>query len=340
MLASVWFILWGILWAVYFMLDGFDLGSGSLMPFLAQNDRDRRVIYNAMGPFWDGNEVWLITAGGATFAAFPRMYAVWFSSMYTALMILLFALILRGVSFEFRNKINHPGWKKTWDFCLVGGSFLPCLLLGVMFANIFRGIPIDSDGIYRGTFFTLLNPYGLLGGALFVFLFLEHGALWLAAKSEGDLSDRAVRASKNIWPSLMITGLGFLAASYFATDLWRIYLQMPVFLIIPAVTVAGLFLVKYFTGRNPWKAWFASSLTILGTTWFGVTGLYPNLLPSTLNPKYNLDIFNSASSTLTLKIMLVVALVFVPVVIAYQTWAYLLFRGKVTDKYLAQKESY
>src|SRR5512133_3487177 len=191
MLETIWFVIWGVAWAVYFMLDGFDLGLGTLFPFLAKNETDKRVIVNAMGPFWDGNEVWLITAGGVTFAAFPRTYATMFSALYTPLMLLLFALILRGVSFEFRGKIHSATWAKVWDTCLVVGSFVPALLLGVAFANIFAGIPIDREGIFQGNLFTLLNPYGLAGGVLFVLLFSVHGALWLATRSEGDLHARA-----------------------------------------------------------------------------------------------------------------------------------------------------
>jgi cytochrome bd ubiquinol oxidase subunit II len=340
MLATIWFILWGILWALYFMLDGFDLGLGTLMPFLAKSERDKRVIYNSMGPFWDGNEVWLITAGGATFAAFPGTYAVMFSTMYSALMILLFALIFRGVSFEFRGKVDSPAWKRIWDISLTAGSFIPALLFGVAFANIFKGIPFDGRGVYHGTLLTLLNPYGLLGGVLFLFLFMEHGALWLVIKAEGELSDRARRAARLIWPSLLITAVGFLIATWFATDLWTIYVRKPLFLIIPGITVISLLLTFIYSNKSPGKAWFASSLTILGTTLFGVTGLYPNLFPSSLSRSYSMTIYNSASSPLTLKIMLTVALIFVPLVIGYQTWVYLLFKEKVTDQHLNQKEAY
>ena len=191
MLETIWFLLWGVLWAVYFMLDGFDLGLGTLAPFLARTDADKRVVYNSMGPFWDGNEVWLITAGGVTFAAFPTTYAVMFSALYTPLLLLLFALILRAVALEFRSKVEDEGWRKLWDVCHFVGSFVPALLLGVAFANIFKGIPIDAEGDFHGNLLTLLNPYGLLGGVLFVLLFLVHGALWLAIKAEAPLEERA-----------------------------------------------------------------------------------------------------------------------------------------------------
>ena len=189
-LQIVWFVLWSVLWAVYFMLDGFVLGSGMLQNFLGKNDTERRVIINTLGPVWDGNEVWLITAGGATFAAFPTTYALMFSYLYTALFLLLLALIVRGVSFEFRGKVGNTTWKAAWDRAILVSSFLPALLFGVAFGNIFAGLPMDAQG-YHGTLLTLLNPYGLLTGALFVFLFLVHGALYLSVKTTGDLKARA-----------------------------------------------------------------------------------------------------------------------------------------------------
>ena len=341
MLETIWFILWGVLWAVYFMLDGFDLGLGSLMPILAKNDTERKIIYGSMGPFWDGNEVWLITAGGVTFAAFPTTYAVMFSSLYSALMLILFALIIRAVSFEFREQIDNSSWRKFWDTCLVIGSFLPALLLGVAFANIFRGIPIDANGIYHGSLFTLLNPYGLLGGVLFVLLFFVHGSIWLAIKSEGQLHDRAVSMAGKLWVALVVVAVLFLVATAFSTKLYSNYLRIPLLFAIPLVCVVALLLTRLLIAKAAfWRAWFASSLTIIGATMFGVVGLYPSLLPSSLNPAYSLTIYNSASSPLTLKIMLGIALVFVPVVIGYQAWVYILFKGKVREEDLAYEEAY
>lgn len=341
MLETIWFLLWGVLWAVYFMLDGFDLGLGTLAPFIASNDTDKRVIYHSMGPFWDGNEVWLLTAGGVTFAAFPGTYAVMFSSLYTPLMLLLFTLILRGVALEFRNKEEHQAWQKLWDVCHFIGSFVPALLLGVAFANIFKGIPIDGEGDFHGNLLTLLNPYGLLGGGLFVLLFLVHGALWLAIKAEPPLEDRAGKAAGGIWWALLVVAVIFLGATWFATGLYNNYLTYPVLLLIPLVTVAALLAVRVLIAKKAWwKAWFASSLTIVGATLFGVVGLYPNLFPSSMNPAYSLTIFNSSSSLLTLKIMLGVALTFVPIVLIYQIWGYYLFKDKVTKEDLASEEAY
>lgn len=331
MLETMWFVLWGVLWAVYFCLDGFDLGLGTLMPFLAKDERERRVVVNAMGPFWDGNEVWLITAGGVTFAAFPRAYAVMFSSLYTPLMLLLFALIIRGISFEFRNKVDGAGWRRTWDVTLTVGSFLPALLLGVAFANIFMGLPLDAEGVLHGNLLTLLNPYGLLGGALFVLLFLVHGAIWLAIKSDGALQQRAARAAGGLWAALVVIAAAFLVASALATPLYDNYLRWPVLWLLPLLAVAGLVLTRVLLAKGAaWQAWFASSATILGCTGFGVGGLYPNLLPSSLDPANSVTAFNAASSPLTLTIMLGIALVMVPVVIAYQTWVYVTFRERIT----------
>jgi cytochrome d ubiquinol oxidase subunit II len=341
MLQTIWFLLWGILWAVYFMLDGFDLGLGTLMPVLGKNEADRRVIYRAMGPFWDGNEVWLITAGGVTFAAFPSTYAVMFSGLYSALMLILFALILRGVALALRHEMDSPFWNSVWDKCLIIGSFLPALLFGVAFANIFRGLPLDAQGIFRGTLFTLLNPYGIAGGLLFVLLFCQHGALWLAVKSTGDLHERAGALARKLWPWVFIMAALFLLASQRVTSLFANYLQSPVMFLIPVAAVVSLGLVRWcITKGDWWQAWFASSLTIVSVTLFGVAGLYPNLLPSSINPAYSLTAFNSSSSPMTLKIMLVVALTFVPLVIGYQTWVHFLFKEKVSHEDIAREEGY
>ncbi|MEW6141184.1 MAG: cytochrome d ubiquinol oxidase subunit II [Thermodesulfobacteriota bacterium] len=341
MLETIWFVLWGVLWAVYFLLDGFDLGIGILAPFLGRGETEKRVMYNAMGPFWDGHEVWLITAGGVTFAAFPTTYAVMFSALYTPLLLLLFGLILRAVALEFRGKVNAEGWKKTWDACLFIGSFVPTLLLGVAFANIFRGIPIDGEGIFHGNLFTLLNPYGLLGGVLFVLLFLVHGSLWIAIKAEDALQQKAAAAAGAIWWVLLVCAVLFLGASWFATPLWGNYLSYPALFIIPLLAVAALLATRLFIAKQSWwLAWGASGLTIVSATLYGVVGLYPNLFPSSLDPAHSLTIFNSASSPLTLKIMLVVALIFVPLVIVYQVWSHYVFREKVTAEDLAADEAY
>lgn len=334
----IWFVLWGVLWAVYFMLDGFVLGTGYLSGFLAKNDTEKRVLINTVGPVWDGNEVWLITAGGATFAAFPTTYALMFSNLYSALVLLLFALIVRGVSFEFRSKLDSDVWRKSWDLAIMVSSFLPALLFGVAFGNIFKGIPMKNDFAtlsfsYDGSLIGLLNPYGLVTGVLFVLLFAVHGALYAAIKTTGDLSSRSASLANKLWLPLLVVAVVFLGYTYPATRLFDNYLKVPALLIVPLIAVASLLLVKVFAVKGALhKSFLFSCLTILFVVFTGVTGLFPNLIPSNIDPVSNLTIFNSSSSLLTLKIMTVVAAICVPTVICYKIWVYRVFRERVTDK--------
>ncbi len=340
-LESIWFFLWALLWAIFFMTDGFDFGIGTLYPFLGKTDKDKNMMIQSIGPLWDGNEVWLITAGGVTFAAFPIVYSVMFSTLYSALMLILFALILRGVSFEFRNKVDNPHWKKTWDTCIFIGSVTPAFLFGVTFSNIFKGIPFNADGEYLGTLFTLFNPYGLLGGLLFLLLFVMHGALWLGIRTKGDIYNRAFSLAGKLWPILIICAVVFLIATKFYTNLYDNYITHPALFLILLATVIGLFGIKYFLVKKfLFKAWFSSSLGIVGTTFFGVTGLYPNMFPSSINPAYNLTAHNASSSPLTLKIMLVVVILFIPIVLVYQVWVYKMFSDKIPDHPSESDEAY
>lgn len=341
MLETIWFVLWGLLWAVYFVLDGFDFGMGTLLPFAARNETERRTIYNAAGPFWDGNEVWLITAGGVTFAAFPKAYAVMFSALYAPLLILLFALIFRAVSFEFRNKIDNPRWRKVWDVFQFLGNFVPALLFGVAFANLFMGIPIDGNGVYHGNLLKLLNPYGLLGGVFFVLMFALHGALWMGIKSTGELHDRAVALARGIWPLLLCAALAFLAATAVYTNLYANYMKLPPLLVFPILAVASLLTTRFFIASNSvGMAWVCNAVFIVCVTFFGVFGMYPALLPSSMDPAFSVTIANGASSPLTLKIMLTVVVIFVPIVLAYQAWVYSVFTHKITDEDLEDEHAY
>jgi len=246
-LQTIWFLLWGLLWAVYFMTDGFDFGIGILYPFLGKTESEKRLMINSIGPLWDGNEVWLITAGGVTFAAFPLAYSVMFSSLYSGLMLILFGLILRGVAFEFRGKVDNKIWRNIWDICIFAGSLLPALLFGIVFANIFKGLPIDEAGIFQGSFLDLLNLYGLLGGLLFLLLFLFHGSLWLSIKTENDLNKRAISTAVRVWPLLLITAVLFLGASWFYTKLYDNFLARPALFLDILLTVAALFASIFFT---------------------------------------------------------------------------------------------
>ncbi len=337
----IWFILWGTLWAVYFMVDGFDFGVGILHSFIGKTEGEKKTIIRTIGPVWDGNEVWLVTAGGATFAAFPATYALMFSYLYSALLLILFALIVRGVGLEFREKVENAGWKRGCDIAIFAGSLLPALLFGVAFGNIFQGIPMDANG-YHGNLLTLLNPYGLLTGILFVLLFIVHGALWLSVKTNGDLSRRASSVAGKSWYALLVVAVLFLIYTAFATNLYANYLENPAWFVVPVTAVLALLGIKLFALKGGYLgSFYASCLTVLTVIFTGVTGLYPNLIPSSLDKNYSLTIFNSSSSPYTLKIMTVVALIFVPIVISYQIWVYRIFRQKLTvDEVLKEGGSY
>jgi cytochrome d ubiquinol oxidase subunit II len=256
-------------------------------------------------------------------------------------MLILFALIFRGVTFAFRGKVDDPKWRNIWDLALVLGSFLPALLFGVAFANLFQGLPIDGEGIFQGNLLTLLNPYGIAGGLLFVTIFAMHGSLWLSTKSEGELQTRAGDLAKKIWPVVLLLAVIFLLATLRLTNLYDNYLANPVLFLIPAAAVFALLATRVLMAMSAWwKAWIASALTIVSTTLFGVVGLYPNLIPSTIDPKFSMTVTNSSSSPLTLKIMLGVALTFVPIVIAYQIWVHFLFKDTLTDEEAAYEEGH
>lgn len=337
----VWFILWAVLWGVYFMMDGFVLGAGMLHRVLGKTDTERRIIINSFGPVWDGNEVWLVTAGGATFAAFPTTYALMFSYLYTPLLLLLFGLIVRGVSFEFRSKEEGARWRGGWDWAIVLSSFVPALLFGVAFGNIFAGLPMDKDG-YHGSLVYLLNPYGIVSGLLFVLLFLEHGALYISVKTTGALSKSAEDLARVLWIPLLLVAVGFLGLTNYATRLYDNYLSAPIFAIVPVTAVSALLSIRLYLAKGAQlKAFAASSVTILCVVLTGVVGLFPNLIPSNMDPLFSLSIYNSSSSEYTLGIMTVVAFIFVPIVIAYKIWAYRVFRERVTaEGVLADHEAY
>lgn len=332
LLPSIWFALWGLLWAIYFALDGFDLGAGMLAG-LFQDDRDRHVLIHSLGPVWDGNEVWLITAGGVTFAAFPKLYAVMFSSLYGPLMIILVALVLRAVSIEFYHLEQHQAWGRLWTNILAVASLLVALLFGVAFGNIFQGLPLDQAG-YHGTVVGLLNPYGLLTGVLFVLAFLYNGGVWLAYKAADDeLREKGLAVSNKLWPLLFLVAAAFLVYTPFATSLLANYLAVPALFVVPLVAVLMLVATRYYLGKErPLGALLTGSLAVLVTVVAGVIGLYPDMFPSAINPAYSLTAFNSASSTYTLKIMLIVTLIFLPVVLVYQVWFYKLFAGPHSEE--------
>jgi cytochrome d ubiquinol oxidase subunit II len=330
-LNSVWFILIAILYTGYFVLEGFDLGVGILLPFLGKNDSQRRVIINTIGPHWDGNEVWLITAGGATFAAFPIWYATLFSGFYLPLFLILIALIFRGVAFEFRSKDESPRWRRFWDWALCIGSLVPSLLWGVAFANFMRGVPIDASLNYVGGFWNLLNWYALLGGLVTLAGFIVQGAVFLSLKIEGELAERARQAAFRVWVPGAVILIGFTIATYFQTDV------LTKLGVDPGVVPIGAILAALATGyfirqRQTGWAFFTNVLAIIFTSSTVFMILYPRLLISSLNPDWSLTIENAASSPYTLGIMTTIALIFVPIVLIYQGWSYWIFRKRISEK--------
>ncbi|HEY9593017.1 MAG TPA: cytochrome d ubiquinol oxidase subunit II [Spirochaetia bacterium] len=327
-LQTLWFVLWGLLWAVYFVLDGFDLGAGMLRTFLTREETDRRVSLASIGPVWNGNEVWLITAGGATFAAFPATYASMFSFLYLPMLLILFSLIIRGVSIEFRNKDESPGWRSTWDWALAVTSFTAPLVLGLGFGNIFQGLRFDATG-WHGSFWQLFNPYGLLTAVLFVTLFLQHGARWLVYKTEGSLAEAAGRTASVLWWVVLVVAAAFLVLTGFSTKLYGNYLDHPYLFVVPLLAVVALVGVKVLAAR-PLAAFLSSCATILLVVATGMVGLFPNLIPSAMDAASSLTIYNSSSGQYTLRVMTIVALVFVPIVVVYQLLVYRFFKSKTT----------
>jgi cytochrome d ubiquinol oxidase subunit II len=325
----IWFILVTVLFIGFFFLEGFDYGVGILLPFLGKDDKSRRVIINTIGPHWDGNEVWLLTAGGAIFAAFPHWYATMFSGFYLALFLMLVALIVRAMSFEFRSKDESPIWRKTWDWIIFFGSVVPALLWGVALANLVKGVPIDETMTYTGGFFNLLNPYAIVGGLTTLTLFTLHGAIFLTLKTTDDILESARDISKKLWFPTTIILLLFVVYSYFETELFAGLGINPG--TAPMVALVALISVRYLlnTKREGW-AFIMTSVTIVFATITIFSGLFPNVMVSSTNPEFNLTIYNASSSPYTLEVMTIVALVFVPLVLLYQGWTYWVFRKRIS----------
>lgn len=327
-LQILWFILIAVLWIGFFFLEGFDFGVGMLLPFFGKKDIERRAVINTIGPTWDGNEVWLLTAGGATFAAFPHWYATMFSGFYLALFLLLVGLIIRGISFEYRSKDANLKWRSTFDWMIAVGSFLAALLLGAAFANLARGVPIDANMMFTGNLFTLLNPYGLLGGVTTVAIFLLHGANFLGLKLDGELKDRADAWAKRIW--IVATLLYVLLAVFtYIAGYWQRGFVNPG--IVPIGALAALLVAGYFISqrRDGWAfIMVALNIVLTQVAFFSMT--FPNVMISSTNPNWSLTIYNASSSQYTLTVMSVIALIFVPIVLAYQGWTYWMFRKRVS----------
>jgi cytochrome d ubiquinol oxidase subunit II len=327
---AVWFLLIYVLLIGYAILDGFDLGVGMLHLF-GRGDQERRIQMNAIGPVWDGNEVWILAGGGALFAAFPPVYAAVFSGFYLALMLLLVALIFRAVSFEFRGKVGSPGWRAMWDGAFSFGSLVAALLFGVAFGNILRGVPIDADQHWAGSFLGLLNPYALLIGVTGLVLLAMHGAAYLTLKTEGALHDRVQRWVPRCWVVFVLLYVAAVIATFFAAPhVFESALGRPLFWVFAVLAMAAIVYtpVAHRAGRE-FQTLLATSATIGGAMGLAAVGLFPRLVPSTIDAVHSLTCYNASSTELTLKAMFTITLVGMPLVLTYTAIIYWVFRGKV-----------
>ncbi|WP_372359628.1 cytochrome d ubiquinol oxidase subunit II [Xanthomonas axonopodis] len=363
-LRVIWWLLLGVLLSGYAVMGGFDLGVGALLPFVAGNDAERRLVINTVGPVWEGNQVWLILGGGAIFAAFPPLYAVSFSGFYLAMFLILLALILRPVGFKFRGKLVSPRWRSTWDWALFVGGFIPALIMGVAVGNVLLGVPFHFDDsmrtFYTGNLLGLLTPFALLAGLLSVAMLLAHGAAMLVLKTDGPVAERAARfggiaalcalalfAAGGAWVALGLPGyavtsvlatdaatnpLGKTAALTAAGGWLHNYSSMPATLMAPLVGLVGLAMSAVCLRlRRGGLAFIASGSAIVGIVFTVGFALFPFLLPSSSAPSASLTVWDASSSRLTLWIMLLATAVFMPIVLAYTSWVYRVLKGKVTD---------
>lgn len=327
-LNTLWFALIAVLWIGYFVLEGFDFGVGILLPLVARDDVERRVVFNSIGPFWDGNEVWLIVAGGATFAAFPEWYASMFSAFYLPLLLILVALILRGVAFEFRGKREDERWRRLWDRALFWGSLVPAFLWGVAFSDVLHGIPLDSHHVFQGTVLDLLDPYALVGGLTTLALFTVHGAIFLCLRTRGEVKERAETWGFRLsWAAALVL-FAFLAWTFVnavvSDNRGVVPSAVPVTALAAAWAVPLLVPMRWYG-----TAFLATTAAIALTTATLFLNLFPRVLVSSIDKRYDLDIFNAASTHQTLVVMSIVALLFTPIVLAYQGWTYWVFRQRI-----------
>ena len=339
-LQTVWFILVAVLWIGYFILDGFDLGVGMLLPVIGKDDLRRRVMINSIATVWDGNEVWLLVAGGATFAAFPLWYATMFSGFYLALFLVLFGLILRGVAFEYRGKRDSATWRKRWDYAIVVGSTLPALLFGVAFGNVVSGSQIeplagtpagtdfaaDAGALnYTGTLFNLLNPFALLMGLMTLTVFMAHGAIYLRLKTYGEVRDAAKGVALKVGLVAAVIAVGSLL--WYQAYSERVAFTLPLALVAAVCWLAALGMV--LKGRDGWAFIFSSATLLFAVTTLFV-GLFPNVMLSSVDPLYNLTVYNSSSQSYTLTVMTIVAVIMTPIVLIYQGWTFWVFRKRIS----------
>ncbi|MFO1443175.1 cytochrome d ubiquinol oxidase subunit II [Bacillus sp. Bva_UNVM-123] len=331
LLSEVWFVLVGILFVGFVFLEGFDFGVGMSTKFLAKNEIEKRVLINTIGPFWDANEVWLITAGGAMFAAFPHWYATLFSGYYLPFVILLLALIARGVAFEFRGKVESEKWTKTWDLSILLGSILPPFLLGVLFSSLIKGLPIDENMNMYASFLDIVNVYTVVGGIAFVLLSFLHGLMFISLKTTGSLRERARKMAQKIY---FVTGaviVLFVALTAIYTDAFsnRGAILIPMY---GAAIVLYVLLFPLLRNKREGYSFTATGLIMVIVTASFFIALFPNVMISSIDAVYNMTVYNAASGDYSLKFMTIVAAIMVPIVLVYTIWSYYIFRKRITSK--------
>lgn len=370
-LRIIWWLLLGILLIGFAVMDGFDLGIGILLHRVARTNNERRVVLNTIGPIWEGNQIWLVLGGGAIFAAWPALYAMAFSGFYFAMLLVLLGLILRPVGFKYRSKIDNTKWRTVWDFCLFIGGFVPSLIFGVAMGNVLEGVPFYFDdtlrGFYEGTLWGLLNPFALLCGFVSIAMLMMHGATFLSIKTEGKIQVRArsyarlgalltivLFAIAGIWLAYGVNGYVVTQAllhdgpsnpthktAMMAAGAWLTnYRNFPVLMIVPILGFVGaLFNIFLISIKFYRTAWIASGLSIAGIIATVGVSMFPFILPSSINPSMSLLVWDASSSQLTLFVMLIAAIIFIPLIIIYTSWVYYIMRGKVTEKYVKDNQA-
>jgi len=368
-LRLIWWLLIAVLLLGYAIMDGFDLGVGTLLPFVARSDDERRVLINAIGPTWDGNQVWLVLGLGAIFAAWPAVYAAAFSGMYAAMLLMLFALFLRPIGFDYRSKIASPMWRSFWDYALFFGGMVPAVVMGIAFGNLLQGVPFHFDenfrSFYTGTMAELLNPFALLAGLVSLSMLVMHGATFLLIKTEGVLQYRALKASRGsailtvllfamagIWLMTGIEGFRLAGAvNHFAgskpfgldvvheTGAWMSnFRNYPWMWLAPLSGVGGALLVLLFGDRKPGMSWISSSVSVAGIAATAGLSMFPFVLPSSTHPSQSLLMWNATSSEQTLWLMFLAAIIFIPIIIAYTSWVFRVLQGKVTVEQIKEQQ--
>lgn len=330
-LSELWFVLVAVLFIGFFFLEGFDFGVGMSTKFLARNQTERSVMVNAIGPVWDANEVWLLTAGGAIFAAFPNWYATMFSGYYLPLLTVLLALIARGVSFEFRSKVPSSRWTNIWDWALFFGSFLPPFLLGVLFTSLLKGMPIHKDMNMTAGFTDFINVYSLWGGLTVTLLCLLHGLNFLTLKTEGELRERSAALAKKVVLAVLGALVVFVGLSWSMTDIFEVR-RVPELIIVVLIVLAYAMSYTFISNKREGLAFTMSGLGIGLTVSAIFVGLFPRVMISSINKAFDLTVYNASSGAYSLKIMTIVTITILPFVLGYTIWSYYIFRKRVTDK--------